>query len=320
MPNEAVRTRGLAGLGPSLRFLVFFRWLPEDFKDGISTSFPIWNLWISGIKGRLRNHPGKPLSTCDFSHDNHPWLEKLETSAISQFLGPSKIEVDLVIYVGLSSWSFEICLFLTNPLRDTLNSNCENCGRIWAVVGSDYIWPSDSLHEGGSGVGNPQIEESSAVSQALRSLSKMLDVQTDCSNLAQLPNLHFVSAPQTGACLLAGSVFTVLLCFTLSVTISHRNLSSAEVGWGHAHFLTSLCLHHEGQAATPQGGAQTRRRGRKRRVPRRRAAGGDGDGVGEAKHLPGPGGVLLGGRVQVKIDQVSMFAHKTWREGLGYFP
>lgn len=232
---------------------------------------------------------------------------------------PSKIEVDLVICVGLSSWSFEICHFLTNPLRDTLNSNCENCGRIWAVVGSDYIWPSDSLHEGSSGVGNPQIEESSAVSQALRSLSKMLDVQTDCSNLAQLPNLHFVSAPQTGACLLAGSVFTVLLCFTLSFTISHRNLSSAEVGWGHAHFLTSLCLHHEGQAAAPQGGAQTRRRGF-RRVPRRRAAGGDGDGVGEAKHLPGPGGVLLGGRVQVKIDQVSMFAHKTWREGLGYFP
>lgn len=177
---------------------------------------------------------------------------------------PSKIEVDLVICVGLSSWSFEICHFLTNPLRDTLNSNCENCGRIWAVVGSDYIWPSDSLHEGSSGVGNPQIEESSAVSQALRSLSKMLDVQTDCSNLAQLPNLHFVSAPQTGACLLAGSVFTVLLCFTLSFTISHRNLSSAEVGWGHAHFLTSLCLHHEGQAAAPQGGAQTRRRGFRR--------------------------------------------------------
>eukprot|EP00435_Cladocopium_sp_Y103_P039816 s2840_g10.t1 len=28
--------------------------------------------------------------------------------------------------------------------------------------------------------------------EAVRSLSKMLDVQTDCSNLAQLPNLHFV--------------------------------------------------------------------------------------------------------------------------------
>ena len=76
----------------------------------------------------------------------------------------------------------------------------------------------------------------------------MLDVQTDCSNLAQLPNLHFVSAPQTGACYkldqfpLDAQTFRKNHSMVIPLTIVHFSTKTANNASCH-HFSSQSQFH-----------------------------------------------------------------------------